>query len=204
MVKEWLESGKTALGIEFGSTRIKAVLVGEDNKPIAQGAHDWENRLENGIWTYTLDDIWNGLQDCYAKMAKDVKDQYGVTLTKVGAIGFSAMMHGYMAFDKNDELLVPFRTWRNTMTEEASLALTELFSYHIPQRWSIAHLYQAILNQEPHVSKVTYFTTLAGYIHWKLTGRKVLGVGEASGMFPIDVSTKKFNERMIEIGRAHV
>lgn len=195
--KAAIESGKTALGIEFGSTRIKAVLVGENNEPIASGSHDWENRLENGIWTYSLDDIWTGLQDSYTKLAKDVKDTYGVVLTSVGAIGFSAMMHGYMAFDKEDNLLVPFRTWRNTITGEASEKLTELFQFNIPQRWSIAHLYQAVLNGEDHVKDIVFQTTLAGYIHWKLTGEKVLGVGEASGMFPIDIQTKKFDETMI-------
>ncbi len=195
--RQAIEENKTALGIEFGSTRIKAVLVGEDNAPIAQGDHEWENRLENGIWTYSLDDVWTGLQDCYAKLAQDVKNQYDITLKRVGAIGFSAMMHGYMAFDQNGELLVPFRTWRNTMTEEAAAKLTEAFSYHIPQRWSIAHLYQAILNKEEHVSKVDYMTTLDGYVHWKLTGEKVLGVGEASGMFPIDLATKNYDAGMV-------
>ena len=196
-IKNDILNGNTALGIEFGSTRIKAVLVGEDNAPIASGAHDWENRLENNIWTYSLEDVWSGLQDSYAKMAQDVKAQYDVELTTVGAIGFSAMMHGYMAFDKNGELLVPFRTWRNTITEEASEKLTEVFKYHIPQRWSIAHLYQAILNKEEHVADIAFQTTLAGYVHWKLTGEKVLGVGEASGMFPIDIETKEFNRKMI-------
>lgn len=196
--KQSIEAAKTSLGIELGSTRIKAVLVGEDNTPIAQGDHEWENRLENGIWTYSLDDVWTGLKDCYAKLANDVSKQYGITLTKVGSIGFSAMMHGYMAFNKEGELLVPFRTWRNTMTEEASNKLTEVFSYHIPQRWSIAHLYQAILNGEEHVSDVDFMTTLDGYVHWMLTGEKVLGVGEASGMFPIDLSTKDYNEKMME------
>ena len=195
--RQSIETLKTALGIEFGSTRIKAVLVGEENTPIAQGSHEWENRLENGIWTYSLEDVWSGLTDCYAKLAEDVKAQYGVTLTKVGSIGFSAMMHGYMAFDKAGELLVPFRTWRNTMTEEASAKLTEVFAYHIPQRWSIAHLYQAILNGEAHVPNVDFMTTLDGYVHWKLTGEKVLGVGEASGMFPIDLQTKDYNAKMI-------
>lgn len=197
--KNMILSGKTALGIEFGSTRIKAVLVGEDNIPLASGSHDWENRLENNIWTYTLEDIWTGLQDSYADMTKDVKEKYGVEVTKIGAVGFSAMMHGYMAFDKNGELLVPFRTWRNTMTEEASEKLTRAFSYHIPQRWSIAHLYQAVLKDEPHVKDIGYLTTLAGYIHWKLTGKKVLGIGEASGMFPIDIETKNYNQKMVEI-----
>ncbi len=196
-IKNDILNGNTALGIEFGSTRIKAVLVGEDNAPIASGAHDWENRLENNIWTYSLEDVWSGLQDSYAKMAQDVKAQYDVELTTVGAIGFSAMMHGYMAFDKNGELLVPFRTWRNTITEEASEKLTEVFKSHIPQRWSIAHLYQAILNKEEHVVDIAFQTTLAGYVHWKLTGEKVLGVGEASGMFPIDIETKGFNRKMI-------
>ncbi len=196
-VKKAIESGKTALGIEFGSTRIKAVLVGEDNAPIASGSHDWENRLENGIWTYRLEDIWAGLQDSYAKMSQDVKEQYGVILTKIGAIGFSAMMHGYMVFDKEENLLVPFRTWRNTITGEASEKLTELFQFNIPQRWSIAHLYQAILNGEEHVKDISFQTTLAGYIHWKLTGKKVLGVGEASGMFPIDIHTKNFDRGML-------
>ncbi len=196
-IKEGIENGRTALGIEFGSTRIKAVLIGEDNSPIASGSHDWENRLENGIWTYRLEDIWAGLQDSYTKMAADVKAQYGVTLKTIGAIGFSAMMHGYMAFDEKDELLVPFRTWRNTITGEASQKLTELFQFNIPQRWSIAHLYQAILNKEEHVKDICFQTTLAGYIHWKLTGKKVLGVGEASGMFPIDLKTKKFDKKMM-------
>ena len=197
-VKEVIESGKAVLGIEFGSTRIKAVLIGEDNAPIASGAHDWENRLENGIWTYTLDDIWTGLQDSYTKMTEDVKAKYGVEVTKLAAIGFSAMMHGYMVFNKEGELLVPFRTWRNTITEQASEQLTELFQYHIPQRWSIAHLDQAILNGEDHVSKIDYLVTLAGYIHWQLTGEKVLGVGEASGMFPIDIATKDYNQHMVD------
>lgn len=196
--KETIASGKSVLGIEFGSTRIKAVLVDENNKPIASGAHDWENRLENGIWTYSLDDIWNGLQDCYKKLAEDVQAQYGEKLTKIGAIGFSAMMHGYMAFNEKDELMVPFRTWRNTITEEASNKLTTLFNYHIPQRWTIAHLYQAILNGEEHVADLKFVITLAGYIHWKLTGEKVVGVGEASGMFPIDIATGQFNEKMIQ------
>ncbi len=196
-VKNTIISGKAVLGIEFGSTRIKAVLVDENNTPIASGAHDWENRLENGIWTYTLEDIWTGLQDCYKKMTEDVQKQYGVAVEKLGAIGFSAMMHGYLAFDRAGELLVPFRTWRNTITQEASEALTEAFQFHIPQRWSIAHLYQAILNGEAHVPDVDFITTLDGYIHWQLTGEKVLGVGSASGMFPIDSDTKDYYASMI-------
>lgn len=197
-IREMIENGKTSLGIEFGSTRIKAVLIDESHAPIASGDHEWENRLDNGIWTYTLDDIWNGLRDSYTKLAADVKAKYDVTLTKVGAIGFSAMMHGYMAFDKENNLLVPFRTWRNGTTGPAAEALTELFQYNIPLRWSIAHLYQAILNGEDHVKDVAYFTTLAGYIHWQLTGEKVLGVGDASGMFPIDVEAKDFDTGMIQ------
>ncbi|MDE7319225.1 MAG: FGGY-family carbohydrate kinase [Lachnospiraceae bacterium] len=196
-VKNTIINGKAVLGIEFGSTRIKAVLVDENNTPIASGAHDWENRLENGIWTYTLEDIWTGLQDCYKKMTEDVQKQYGVAVEKLGAIGFSAMMHGYLAFDRAGELLVPFRTWRNTITQEASEALTEAFQFHIPQRWSIAHLYQAILNGEAHVPNVDFITTLDGYIHWQLTGEKVLGVGSASGMFPIDSDTKDYYASMI-------
>ncbi len=196
-IKASIQSGKTALGIEFGSTRIKAILIDENHNVIAAGSHDWENQLVDNIWTYSLDAIWNGLQDCYKNMADDVMEQYGLKLETVGSIGFSAMMHGYMAFDKDDNLLVPFRTWRNTITGQASEELTSLFNYHIPQRWSIAHLRQAILNGEEHVKDITFFTTLAGYIHWKLSGEKVLGVGEASGMFPIDTATKNFNQKMI-------
>ena len=197
-VKNTIANGKAVLGIEFGSTRIKAVLVDENNMPIASGDHDWENRLENGVWTYTLEDIWTGLQDCYQKMAEDVKEKYGVAVEKLAAIGFSAMMHGYLAFDKEGNLLVPFRTWRNTITQEASEALTKVFNFHVPQRWSIAHLYQAILNGEEHVPQVDFFTTLDGYIHWQLTGEKVLGVGSASGMFPIDSTIKDYDKAMIQ------
>lgn len=196
-IKRQIEAGETALGIEFGSTRIKAVLVTNDSVPAASGDHEWENRLEENVWTYRLEDIWSGVQDAYAKLAEAVKNSYGVPLVNIGAIGFSGMMHGYLAFDKEGELLVPFRTWRNTITEEAAAALTKEFNYNIPQRWSIAHLYQAILNGEDHVKDVAFFTTLAGYVHWKLTGEKVLGVGEASGMFPIDTATKDFNKGMI-------
>lgn len=197
-VKNTIANGKAVLGIEFGSTRIKAVLVDENNMPIASGDHDWENRLENGVWTYTLEDIWTGLQDCYQKMTEDVKEKYGVAVEKLAAIGFSAMMHGYLAFDKEGNLLVPFRTWRNTITQEASEALTKVFDFHVPQRWSIAHLYQAILNGEEHVPQVDFFTTLDGYIHWQLTGEKVLGVGSASGMFPIDSTIKDYDKAMIQ------
>lgn len=196
--KNTIESGKAVLGIEFGSTRIKAVLIDDNHTPIASGSHEWENQLVDGIWTYSIDMIWSGLQDCYQDMLKDVQAKYGVKVTKLAAIGFSAMMHGYMAFDADDEILVPFRTWRNAITEDASEKLTELFNYNIPQRWSIAHLYQAILNGEEHVKDIKFQTTLAGYIHWKLTGRKVLGVGEASGMFPIDIATGQFDAAMVD------
>lgn len=195
--KNYIESGKAVLGIEFGSTRIKAVLIGPENEPIAQGNHDWENQLVDHIWTYSLDAIWAGVQDCYANLLKDVQQKYGCTITKLGALGFSAMMHGYMAFDEKGELLVPFRTWRNTITGQASEELTKLFNYHIPQRWSIAHLYQAMLNKEPHVPAVKTVLTLAGYMNWKMTGNKVIGVGEASGMFPIDIDTKNYNTKMM-------
>lgn len=197
-IRSLIESGKTVLGLEFGSTRIKAVLVDETHTPIASGDHQWENRLENGYWTYTQEDIWTGLQDSYQKLAKDVLEKYDTELTTIGAIGFSAMMHGYMAFDREDTLLVPFRTWRNSTTDPAAKALTELFHYNIPLRWSIAHLYQAILNQEEHVPSLSYVTTLSGYIHWKLTGNKVLGVGDASGMFPIDPETRDYDEEMVQ------
>jgi sugar (pentulose or hexulose) kinase len=193
-----IESGKTALGIEFGSTRIKAVLIGEDNMPLALGSHEWENRHENGIWTYHLEDVWAGLQGSYRMLSSQVLEKYNTPLKTIGALGFSAMMHGYMAFDKHGKLLVPFRTWRNTITGQAAEKLTDLFQFNIPLRWSIAHLYQAILNQESHVSSIAYLTTLAGYAHWKLTGQKVLGVGEASGVFPIDSKTNDYDiHRMV-------
>ena len=184
-----IQQGSAVLGMELGSTRIKAVLIGKDHSPIASGDHTWENRLENGIWTYSLEDVWTGVQDAYANLKKDVEEKYGITLTRVASIGVSAMMHGYLAFDKDGNQLAQFRTWRNTMTAQAAAELTELFQFNIPQRWSIAHLRQAMLNKEEHVKDIAHLTTLAGYIHWKLTGKKVLGVGEASGMFPID-STK--------------
>ena len=196
--KEAIEAGKTTIGIEFGSTNIKAVLIGEDFKVLASGKHGWENRLENGIWTYSLDDIWNGVQDCYAGLRKDVQDRYGVSLTTTGAIGISAMMHGYMVFNDKDELMVPFRTWRNTITGEAADKLTELLDFNIPQRWSIAHLYQSILNKEEHVKDIKTLLTLAEYIHWQLTGEKVAGVGEASGMFPIDSSINDYDQARLD------
>ena len=195
---EQIRNKETYIGIEFGSTRIKAVLTGADHTPIASGSYDWENQYEDGIWTYHLDMIWRGLKECYRSLREEVGSRYGVELEGTKAIGISAMMHGYLAFDENGELLVPFRTWRNTITHGAADELTDVFQYHIPQRWSIAHLYQAILNGEEHVKDVRYITTLAGYIHWKLTGKKVLGNGDAAGMFPIDIATKKFNEKMMD------
>lgn len=197
-VKNAIQEGRTVLGIELGSTRIKAILIGEDHTPIASGSHDWENQLVDGIWTYSLEAVWNGVQDAYRNMAEDVKARYDVTVTVIGAIGFSAMMHGYMVFDKAGGLLVPFRTWRNTITGEASEKLTELFAFPVPQRWSISHLYQAILNKEPHVWSIDYLITLEGYVHWQLTGRKVLGIGDVAGMFPVDIHTKDFHQQMIE------
>jgi sugar (pentulose or hexulose) kinase len=194
-----IESGKTALGVEFGSTRIKAVLIGEDHAPVASGSHEWENRYENGIWTYNLEDVWTGLQESFRELSNEVLEKYSTPLQTIGAIGFSAMMHGYMAFDEDGKLLVPFRTWRNTITGQAAEELTNLFQFNIPQRWSIAHLYQAILNKETHIRDISHLTTLAGYVHCKLTGQKVLGVGEASGMFPIDSKTNEYDERMIDL-----
>ncbi len=195
---EEIENGKTSLGIEFGSTRIKAILIGNDFTPLASGSFEWETSLKDGIWTYPLEEIWKGLQYSYQKLFAEVKEKYGVTLTNIGSIGFSAMMHGYMAFDKEGQLLVPFRTWRNTMTEKAAKKLTELFQYNIPERWSIAHLYQAILNNEPHLEKLDFMTTLAGYIHWQLTNEKVLGICDASGMFPIDINTHDYDEALLK------
>ena len=197
-IRRAIAGGKAVLGIELGSTRIKAVLIGEDHAPIASGNYDWENRLENGIWTYSLDDVWTGLQSCYRALAGDVRARYGVELKTVGAIGISAMMHGYMAFDAESRLLSPFRTWRNTMTAAAARELTELFSFNIPQRWSVAHLAQCIRSGEEHVARIDYLTTLSGYVHWKLTGERVLGVGEASGMFPIDSRTNDYDAAMLD------
>ena len=198
LTAEKIRAGKTSLGIEFGSTRIKAVLIDDTYHTIAAGDYGWASHLENGLWSYTQEEIWKGLQTAYAAMAQNVEAAYGEKLTRVGHIGFSAMMHGYLAFDKNGELLVPFRTWQNTNTSEAHEKLSELFQYNIPERWSIAHLYQAVLNKEEHIGKVAYFTTLAGYVHWKLTGKKVLGVGDASGMFPIDPTTHAYETEFIE------
>ncbi len=199
-----LESGQANLGIELGSTRIKAVLIGADHAPLASGSHEWENRYENGIWTYSLDDVWAGLQDAFRNLRLDVQAKYGVSLKTVGAMGFSAMMHGYMAFDRDNHQLAPFRTWRNTITGQAAEQLTELFQFNIPQRWSIAHVYQAILNGEVHVGQISHLTTLAGYVHWKLTGQKVMGVGEASGMFPIDSAANDWDKGRMALFNAQL
>ena len=196
--KEIIKAGKAVLGIEFGSTRIKAVLIDEENNPIAQGSHEWENQLVDGHWTYSIEAIWHGLQDCYADLRHDVTEKYGEEITSLAAIGFSAMMHGYMAFNKAGEILVPFRTWRNTNTGEAAKALSSLFNYNIPLRWSISHLYQCVLNNDEHVKEIDFITTLAGYIHWQLTGERVLGIGDASGMLPIDPEKKSYNATMVE------
>ena len=192
-----IEAGRTCLGIEFGSTRIKAVLINSDGKPVASGGHGWENTLRDGVWTYPLEEVWAGLQAAFAGVRKAVAEDYHVDLTKVGALGISGMMHGYMTFDAADSLLVPFRTWRNNITGQASDELTRLFDYPIPQRWSIAHLYQAILNREEHVEKIAHMTTLAGYVHLKLTGQKVMGIGEASGMFPIEIAAQDFHAALV-------
>ena len=196
--KETIQQGKAILGIEFGSTRIKAVLVDQNNAPIAQGSHAWENQLVDGLWTYSIEAIWYGLQDCYADLRKNVREQYDVEIENLAAIGISAMMHGYMAFNDKDEILVPFRTWRNTNTGKAAAELSKLFVYNIPLRWSISHLYQCILDNDAHVKDIKFQTTLAGYVHWQLTGEKVIGVGDASGMIPVDPETKTYNASMVE------
>ena len=191
-----MELKKTVLGLELGSTRIKAVLLNENHIPVASGSYEWENQLENGVWTYSLSAIHTGVQACYRALAEDAARKFGQPLTQVGAIGVSAMMHGYMPFDKDWQLLTPFRTWRNTMTGPAAAELTELFSFNIPQRWSIAHLYQAMKNGEEHLPRLAHLTTLAGYIHTRLTGRHVLGVGEAAGMFPIESGRAAYHREM--------
>ncbi len=207
--RQTIVSGKAVLGIEFGSTRIKAVLIDQENKPIAQGSHEWENQLVDGLWTYSTEAIWYGLEDCYADLRRNVKREYDCEIEQLASIGISAMMHGYMAFGPNgkatrwapasedEKILAPFRTWRNTNTGRAAAELSKLFNYNIPLRWSISHLYQAILNGEEHVKDITYLTTLAGYIHWRLTDRKVLGIGDASGMIPVDPDTKTYNAEMV-------
>ena len=197
-IAQAIRDGRTSLGIEFGSTRIKAVLIDDERNTITTGDYGWQSHLVDGLWSYDVDKIWRGLQSVYADVADRVEADYGLKLTRIGQIGFSAMMHGYLAFDADGELLVPFRTWQNTNTSEAHEKLSELFQYNIPERWSIAHLYQAVLDNEPHIGSVRYFTTLSGYVHWKLTGRKVLGIGDASGMFPIDPNTKTYEQGFIE------
>ena len=197
--KSTIETGKAILGIELGSTRIKAVLIDRENRPIAQGSHTWENQLVDGLWTYSIEAIWSGLQDCYADLRSNVKKLYdGIEIESLAAIGVSAMMHGYMPFNEKEEILVPFRTWRNTNTGRAAAELSELFVYNIPLRWSISHLYQAILNNETHVKDIKFLTTLAGYVHWQITGEKVLGIGDASGMLPIDPATNNYSAEMVE------
>ncbi len=198
MYKKIIENGEAVLGIELGSTRIKAVLIDPNFEVIASSSHNWENKFENGFWTYSLENVWEGIRDSYQKLCQKVEDSYCVKIKKLKSIGFSAMMHGYLAFDKNGNQIAQFRTWRNTNTKKSAQILTNELDFNIPQRWSIAHLYQAILNQEEDVKDICYLTTLAGYVHWKLTGQKVLGVGEASGMFPIDSKTANYNQNMLD------
>ena len=196
--KTTIESGKAILGIELGSTRIKAVLTDPSGKPLAQGSHEWENQLVDGLWTYSTDAIWHGLRQCYESLQADVRRLYDTSIEALGAIGVSAMMHGYLPFDKEGHMLAPFRTWRNTNTGQAAKILSDLFVYNIPLRWSVSHIYQAILNDEEHVKDVAFLTTLAGYVHWQLTGEKVLGIGDASGMIPVDPETGTYHKRMTD------
>ena len=198
-IKEQILNGETVLGLELGSTRIKAILVDKDHLPVAEGSFAWENHYENGYWTYSLEEVKQGVQACYKDLKQDVFQKYGIVLKKLHAIGVSAMMHGYLAFDENGTLLTPFRTWRNTTTLEASQKLSELFQFNIPQRWSVAHLYQAILNHEEHVSSIHSINTLSGYMHELLTAERVLGIGDASGMFPIDQKTGDYDEKMLSL-----
>ncbi|MBR0512855.1 MAG: FGGY-family carbohydrate kinase [Clostridia bacterium] len=198
MSREHIVNGQAILGIEFGSTRIKSVLIAPDHSVIASGSHEWENDFVDGVWTYSEQAILSGLKSSYADLKKDVSDKYGVVPKKFAAIGISAMMHGYLPFDQDMKLLAPFRTWRNTITGEAAAKLTEAFSFNMPQRWSLSHLYQAILNKESHVADIRFLTTLAGWVHYLLTGRKVLGVGDASGMMPIDSATCYYDEKMVQ------
>lgn len=193
-----IKAGKAFLGIEFGSTRIKGVLIDESGRPLSQGSHEWENQLVDGIWTYSMEAVWAGLQDCYADLRANVQKEYGVEIETLAGIGISAMMHGYLPFGRDRKIMVPFRTWRNTNTGLAAKVLSELFQFNIPLRWSISHLYQAILNDEPHVKDIDFLTTLAGYVHWMLTGKKVLGVGDASGMIPVDSTTGTYCADMVE------
>jgi len=203
-IAQVIRSGQAVIGIEMGSTRIKAVLIDTDNNPVASGGFRWENSLKDGVWTYPLEEVWAGIQNSFADLQKNVQERYGVQIKKVKALGFSGMMHGYLVFDTQGNQLVPFRTWRNNITGQASEELTKLFDYPIPQRWSIAHLYQSILNGEAHAGRIAHMTTLAGYVHWKLTGKQVMGIGEASGMFPIDVRTQDFNLTLAGRFDAHI
>jgi len=197
-VRKAITDGRIFLGIELGSTRIKSVLIDEDYKPVASGGYGWENQLENGIWTYNLEDAWIGLRASFQDLNRAIEAKYGILLEKVGAIGISGMMVGYLVFDRENHQLVPFRTWRNTITEDASRRLTDLFKFNIPQRWSIAHLYQSMLNGESHVKDIAFLTTLAGYIHWQMTGEKVVALGDASGILPVDQHTCDYDARMVE------
>lgn len=203
-VQQAIIDGNISLGIEFGSTRIKAVLIDTKGNILSVGGFNWENHYVDGVWTYPLDAVWIGVQAAFKQLADNVQNQYDLPLKKIAHIGISAMMHGYLAFNQQNELLVPFRTWRNSFTQAASHELTELFNYNIPQRWSIAHLYQAILNNEAHLTDIDFITTLAGYVHWQLTGEKVLGVGDASGMLPIDLDSKDYNASMMEAFHRHI
>ncbi|PYG89392.1 sugar (pentulose or hexulose) kinase [Ruminiclostridium sufflavum DSM 19573] len=193
-----IKDGKMILGIELGSTRIKAVLTDDKHVPVASGSYEWENHYENNIWTYHMEDVWTGIQKSYQKLAGQIGEEYNVPLLQLGAIGFSAMMHGYLVFDREGNQLVPFRTWRNTITDKAAQELTGSFRFNIPQRWSISHLYQAILNKEEHIRKIYFLTTLSGYVHWRLTGKKVLGIGDASGIFPVDSCSCGYSENMLQ------
>lgn len=197
-ISKAIQQGHVFLGIELGSTRIKSVLITRDFNIIASGSYVWENAFENGIWTYSLEEVWEGIQRSYSQIAADVQGKYHTTISKIGAIGVSAMMHGYLTFSKDGDLLTPFRTWRNNMTEQAASELTKLFQFNIPERWSIAHLYQAVLNKESHVKSINFMTTLAGYVHWKLSGEKVLGIGDASGVFPIDEATGSYRQDLLD------
>lgn len=196
-MKSYLLNGSEALGIELGSTRIKAVLIADDCTVLASGGFNWENEFKNGYWTYSLDEVWHGIQSAYSALNNEVLEKFGSKIKTLSSIGFSAMMHGYLPFDKNGNQLADFRTWRNTTTGEAAQKLTKLFDFNIPQRWSIAHLYQAVLNGENHVADIDYLTTLAGYVHWQLTGERVVGIDEASGMFPIKSSSLDYNDDML-------
>ena len=193
-----LRAGRAHLGLELGSTRIKAALVDDAGTVLATGSHAWENRLEDDSWTYSLDSVWAGIQDCYAELVREVRERHGVELTQLASLGISAMMHGYLPFDADGEQLAPFRTWRNTYTTDAAAELSEALGVNIPLRWSIAHLLHALRGGEEHVARLDFLTTLAGYVHWKLTGRKVLGIGDASGMFPIDSAARTFDAERLE------